>query len=648
MKFIPILLLILASNFAWSQDNRYGKVSKEELKKTESKIAPDSPAEILYEKTNIEIRIFESEGKVYLVQEVEARIKVYDKNNTHRDYLQLEIPMYAPTTTRDKIISFKAVTYNLEGDKIVETKVKNSDIFTEKINKYWEVQKTTFPNVKDGSVIEYKYTMQSPFYRNIPRWYFQGSIPVMHSELKFSHPSFFDYSIDNRGEEKGKISHKTLPNPNLNYDTKVVEMVYQNLKPLNREPFVFNSNNLKSSVRFELLRFSHPGYITENYSTTWDEIGKQLNRHDDIGLQLKGNNFLKEEVASIIGDSQDEAEKVVKIFNHVKSNYAWNRMNSISAENGIRQTFKTKSGNVADINLLLVAMLRQAGVNANPVVLSTVGNLMLNYSYPSISSLNYMVVAAEIKKGLYLMDATEKASKINMLPLRALNHRGFMLLSDDKMREIPLMNVSQSNVKTTINVNINDDGTITGNFNETKDEYFALNDNINRRDDPKEFEKEYLANYTFDVENFKIDENPTGDMIRYSFKFNQIPGVEKVSNKILFNPLFFTQTTKPSFHLETRNYPLEFGTSSNHIRTIRIKIPDGYKVESLPAEKQETIDGNKANYVYKIVENNGYLEMVTVYQITESILPPTYYKPMKTLESKIISAENQQVVLVKI
>src|SRR5690606_30544412 len=109
-----------------------------------------------------------------------------DKNNTSKDYLQLEIPMYAPTTTRDKIISFKAVTYNLEGEKIVETKVKNSDIFTEKINKYWEVQKTTFPNVKDGSVIEYKYTMQSPFYRNIPRWYFQGSIPVMYSELKFS------------------------------------------------------------------------------------------------------------------------------------------------------------------------------------------------------------------------------------------------------------------------------------------------------------------------------------------------------------------------------------------------------------------------------------------------------------------------------
>lgn len=648
MKTISTLFTFLFFVFISAQDHRFGKVSKEELSKERSTIDPESPAEILYEKMFVTLDFNPTGNGFIMTKEIEGRIKIYNKDNTADHFLQQEISMYAPNSNREKVIGLRGVTYNLEGGKIVETKVKNSDIFTERKNKYWEVEKFAFADVKNGSVLEYKYTVTSPYTREVSRWFFQTEIPVMYSEVKFAHPDVFQYSSDLRGEIRGKNKSTSRPVQGMTYSTQIDEFVYQNVPPLKKESYVLNPNNLKASLRLELMMFSHPGFITENYSTTWNQIGKDLMSHERFGTQLKGNNFLDETVQSITANISSPAEKVQAIFNFVKDNYTWNGFNSYGTDNGIRQTFKDKTGNCADINLMLVSMLQKAGINAQPVVLSTVNNLIINYSFPSITSLNFVIASVEINNGLYLMDATEKMSKINMLPLRDLNYRGFRVMDNGNIQEISLANNSLSNIKEIVGAVLNPDGTVSGSYTETKDEYFAMVDNMWRKEDPKEFQSEYLSNFTFDANGFKIDENPANGMIRYSLKFENIPGGEVIGNKILINPLLFSQKTQSSFQYETRSYPLEFGTQMSKSKLIKIKIPEGYKVESLPQENQFLVEGNHAGYVYKVIEKDGYIEAVTVYQVNQSILPASYYKPMKDLESKQINAENQQVVLVKI
>lgn len=648
MKIIISISLLLISNLIFSQDHRFGKVSKEELSKERSTIDPESPAEILYEKIDIVLDYSRTEGRFFLTKEVEGRIKIYSKDNTADKYLKQEISLYSPNSNREKISGLRGVTYNMDEGKIIETKVKSSDIFTEKVNKYWEVEKLTFANVKDGSVLEYKYTITSPFYREIDRWYFQQEIPVLSSSLKFYHPEFMIYSPDERGEIRGKTNKTTKPTASANYNTQITEYLFTNVKPLKKEPFVFNSNNLKASVRFEMMMLSHPGIITENYSATWQQIGKDLNDHEKIGRQLKGNSFLDETVKIIAENTSDKLQKTQAIFNYVKDNFTWNNYHSMYTDNGIRQTFKDKTGNAADINLMLISMLQKAGVNANPVVLSTVNNLMLNYSFPSVTSLNFLIAGAEINGKLYLMDATEKMSKINMLPLRDLNHRGFMISNNGNIQEISLTNYSLSSSKEIIGITLNSDGTISGSYSETRDEYLAMSDNMRRKENPKEFQSDYLSNFAFDVDTFKVDENNERGIVRYSLKFDNVPAGEVIGNKILVNPLLFSQLKKNSFQYETRNYPLEFGSAMSRSKTVRIKIPEGYKVESLPQEKQFVIEGDHAGYVYKVIEKDGYIEAVTLYQVNQSILPASYYKPMKDLENQQINAENQQVILVKL
>lgn len=645
-KFTLLFLLIITAVSA--QDYRYGKVSKEELSKEKSNIDPEAAGEILYEKAYMKLEISEVDGKFYLTKEVEGRIKVYDKDNLANKFLQQEVAMYAPNSTREKLLNFRGSTYNLDNGKIVETKVRNSDIFKERKNKYWETEKFAFPAVQNGSVLEYKYTVTSPYTRDIGRWYFQQEIPVLRSEYTFQRPDFFVYSTDERGELRGRVNTSTKKAHGWNFDNLYTEHIFENVKPLRKEPFVFNPNNLKSSVRYELMKFEHPGFISENYATTWAQIGKDLMNDSKFGGQLKGNAFLDETVNNITSGMSTPAEKMQAIFQYVKSNYTWNNFYSFTTDSGIRTTFKDKTGNAADINLMLVSMLQKAGLNADPVALSTVQNLMVNYTFPSVTSLDFVIACVEINNGLYLMDATEKYSNINMLPLRDLNHRGFRIMSNGNVQEIQLTNNSLSTTKELLNISLSPDGKISGTYTDTRDQYFAMTDRMSQLEDPKGFEESYLDNYTFDIENFKIDESQDKSSLRYSFKFSDVQAADIVGNKMIINPLLFTQLKENSFKHDTRNYPLEFGTAISKSKIIKIKIPEGYKVESLPTEKQFVVDGNVAGYVYKIEEKDGHILLTSLYEIAYSFLPANYYKLMKDFENKQINAENQDIVFVKL
>lgn len=646
MRILFLITTFLTAGILQAQNHKYGKISKEELEKKQSSIDPEAEAEILYESSQVTIEYNESERRFLATKEVEGRIKIYDKDRVDEDHFVKQISLYTQSSPREKSIEFKGSTANLENGKVVNYKIKSSDMFTENKNKYWDAQKMTFPNVQNGSVLEYKYTIVTPRINDLGRWFFQSDIPVVYSSYTMIAPEFYLFSQDERGSVKGKVQTKTMLVPDMKYKNIRTEYVYENVRALKDEPYVFNPNNMRISLRYELMKFEYPGYITENYSTTWKNIGEDLMSSSDFGDQIKGNNFLDETVQSITSGTDSQIDKMIAVFNFVKSNYSWNRFNSVYTENGVRQTFKSKTGNVADLNLMLVSMLQKAGLDAAPVVLSTVNNLLINYSFPSKTSLNYVIASVMINGKLYLMDATEKMSDINMLPLRDLNQRGFRI-ANGKTEEVPLNNYSMSNSKETINAVLTADGKVNGNFAEVRDAYFAMNDKINQTEDPKEFQKDYLRKYTFDIDGFKIDENAEKGIMRYSFKFEDLKFGEVVGDKIIINPLLFAQLKKSSFTQENRNYPLEFGSLLSQTKTIKIKIPEGYKVESLPQSKQHILQGEAAGYSYQVQEQDGYIVLLTVFQIGHPVLPPTYYQPMKQLESQQITAEAQQVVLVK-
>jgi len=671
--YFTIGIAALTAISAQAQDIKFGKFSDAEITKTKSTITPTAPAEILYSSAKHKIDWEQSSGELMKNSIITYRIKIYDKDKTPDHLLSLEIPLAKGESKSDieKIQSIKASTFTPEGNGMKEYKVEKKDIFTKNAHNYLDVQTLTFPNVQNGTIIEYTYEIRSPFYYNTDTWYFQESVPVVKSNLILETNETLNYNDDFRGQyilkpttstkrqsinfttgghKSGEFMHGSYAPTKIqqhtsDYVLNTKSYSAENLPGFEKEAYVLNPRNILSSLRFELASYNPKNGSPQYFSTTWEKIGKDLMDSENFGRQLNGNSFLDDKVNELIAGKTTEVEKTVSIFDFVKTNYKWNNYSGKYTDAGIRKTFNEKTGNVADINLMLVTMLEKAGLKANPVVLSTVQNGMLNYVFPSVSKLNYVIASVNINGTDVLMDATDPNSKINLLPLRALNHRG-ILVSKSEVREIDLANTIMSTDKTQVIANLTTDGKINGTFNNYHDNYFYINDKSEIQNDPKAFEKEFIEDYTFDIENFRSLDNDS-HMIRHSFKFSNLQ-TDVVGNKIILNPLLFTALENHNLNYETRNYNIEFGTPMTISKIIKIKIPEGYKVESFPKEYQEKIVNDAAGFAYKYEEKDGFIQITSVRILPYSILPSDYYKLFKEFMNKVVEAENQQIILVKI
>jgi transglutaminase-like putative cysteine protease len=339
------------------------------------------------------------------------------------------------------MVSFSdAVTYNLVGGKVEKTKLKSDGEFDQNINKYWGKKKIVMPNVKEGSVIEYEYTIRTPRISELKEWFFQSSIPVNYSEFITYIPEYFVYNPNSKGyifpkvtveknqksiiinskERSGFYTSKTtFSQDKIDYTETQTTYLAENLPAMKEEAFVNNIDNYTASVSHELAMTKYPNSLVEMYSTDWESVTKKIHDNDDFGAELNKTGYFEEDITTLIKGLTAQEEKIAAIIDFVKTKVKWNGSYGYSCDEGVKKAYKDKTGNVAEINLMLTAMLRYAEIKANPVLISTRSNGIA--LFPSRTGFNYVIAAIEINDGLILLDATEKYSVPNILPLRDLN-----------------------------------------------------------------------------------------------------------------------------------------------------------------------------------------------------------------------------------
>ncbi|WP_343592524.1 DUF3857 domain-containing protein [Flavobacterium sp.] len=206
MKIIKLLSLswiLLVAPKAISQEFKLGKVSIAEL---EQKVHPkdsSAAAAILYKKGISRMEFDQNEG-FCIVTDVEARIKIYKKEGY--EWANQSVWYYNQTNLKERVFFSDAVTYNLVNGKIEKTKLKSDGSFDEVLSKFRGLKKITMPNVKEGSVIEYHYSIRCPSDNIIRDWDFQTSIPVNYSEFKIAYPEYYVFKPRQKGYIFPKVS----------------------------------------------------------------------------------------------------------------------------------------------------------------------------------------------------------------------------------------------------------------------------------------------------------------------------------------------------------------------------------------------------------------------------------------------------------
>ena len=668
-KFTKCLALALCMicYLSYAQKFELGKVSIAELEEKQHPKDPSAAAAVLFEKGQVRFDYTQADG-FEMVLEVTTRIKIYNKEGY--DHANASVRYYNNGSSREKLSFSDVATYNLVNGKIEKTKMKSDGSFDVKINKYWGSTKIALPNVKEGSVIEYSYVLHSPRIGKFSDWNFQSDIPVNYSEFETDIPEYFIYNVNQRGylfpkvtsvksdksinymhrdenEPGGTIIHSTTQE-RLNFTETKTTYLAENMPALKDESYVNNIRNYTSGISHELSIVKFPSQPIKSYSTDWETVTKEIYNYDDFGPELDKTGYFENDIKAVIKDAGDRDMMISNIFNYVKSNINWNDYYGYSCDDGVRAAYKNKSGNVAEINLMLTAMLRFAGLEANPVLVSTRSNGIA--FFPNRTAFNYVVAAVETPQGLILLDATEKYALPNVLPLRALNWYGRLIRKDGTSIEVNMMPEKLSRQVNYMSAVIKADNSVEGKIRKQYFDYKAM-----------EYRKKAFGiNKDAFVEDLENSNNAIeiGDYVRdndqdlskpviESFSYKDTHGIEVINGKMYVSPMLFLAGTENPFTQEKREYPVDFSYPSEIKYNISFELPQGYAVESLPKPINLTTGDNIGNFKYNIANTDNKIQIAIVSSINAAIVPSDYYETLKDFYQKMIEKETEKIIVVK-
>ena len=641
MRRFLLFVVLLASCALYAQDFALGGVTAKELKESIHPADSSAPAAILYRKGKT---YFELRGLTWtLVTEVESRIKIYKKSGY--EYANEEIYYYTGSSVKDCGFS-EAFTYNLENGSIVKTELNASDQYTDTINKYVLGKKIKMPNVKEGSVIEYKYKIAMPNFWNFSDWYFQDKVPVNYMQYEISIPTYFTFNSYLSGDVI-----KSLPmvvKRNYFSENRIVYTA-KNMPALKDEAYINNIRNYMASVKHELSAVDyHAGEEVQKLSTTWTAVAKSIYEDEDFGKQLTQTSYFRRDVDALLLPGMTFRQKADAIFKHVQQRMNWNEYVGYYSRQGVKEAYKKKVGNVAEINLMLTAMLQYAGLKANPVLVSTRSHGVS--LYPSHSAFNYVIASVKTEQGLLLLDATSKNTMPGILPVRALNWDGRMIMDYGQAIEVDLMPKVLSQKNTNVSAQLDGGGKITGKVRRQFFDYYAyaFRDDITGLDNEatiQKLEKEYngLEVTEHAIVNKEVAEKP----VVQEFTFTNSAVCDVIKDKLYFSPMLFFAVAENPFKQDQRLYPIDFKYPFKNKYMVTVGLPDGYVVESVPTSGSFVLPDGLGSFKYTIGVQDKQLQLTAIYEITEAIISEEYYTALKSFFTQMIEKQNEKIVLKK-
>lgn len=672
MKNLLILILVFIFSNSYSANYKYGKVSKDEVTQSAHPMEPTADAAILYQEGKATLTYNVTSERFEVTREIYKRIKIYDHTTT--DYGQLSIPYFNHSWNKEKIQNIKGSVYNSINGKVKESKIKKEHIFDEKLSKYRSKKKIAFPNIRKGSVIEIKYKIITPYSSRVPSWKFQYDIPCDKSVYSVEFPEWFTYNVSSKGnviidtkkENKNRsiqykysydasnsnnIVQKKTKYERIPYVARVSTYTTNNVPALKNEDFVPYMDNYRSAISFELLRTQMPNSMPKAYTESWSGISKMIHGHDEVGALLskkvKGTEGLVSEAKEM-----SKTQGAAHIYNYVRDNFTWNSYYGIRSDVGFKKLMKEKTGNVADINLLLCNLLRKADIDATLIATRSRDYGFINATHPSQLDLNYLLVQIDDETGkTHLLDATEKNVEFGHLPGRALNLKGITVRSSGG-REVPIKNPNIGSNKVVAKATITDEMTLDllvkskhqGYAASTKaQEYSSLGDN----DAIMDYQESKYEGRSYEV--FEKDNSTNAhNELKTEERFYSSDALKEINDKLYIDAFFGLIGSENPFTAETRELPIFKDQMLNKKTTIVLDVPEGYSIESLPDEMQISLPESMEKFTYTVSSQADKVIINIIVSENSDILNPVHYEGIKKYYEMVEAKASEKIVLVKV
>lgn len=626
---------------AQEPDYRFGKVSEEELRMERYDRDPDAEAVILYE----ELRTYFLIGNQFTrMTDYFIRIKVLKAEG--KEYADINLPY---VFQRENYANLDAVAYNLVDGKIVKTPLKKQYLFREEVGDEQWMLKFSIPEVREGTVIEYRYRMNSDFVTYIPSVVVQHDIPTVRMKATVEIPEYLRFNVNTKGYLSINMRENTIAGriagTDVPYNVREITTEGRDIPALKEEPFVWNRNEFRSMIDFELSQIAMPFSDVQNFSLTWKDVNEAL-AETDFNSNIRMGNPFKEETAAIVARNLAPRQTLHELLRLVQSHMKWDgkyRLMSSSPRNAADKG----TGNSAEINSVLMAAVKDAGFDVVPLLLNPRSRGRLPLAHPSFDGISTFILRVTLDDGKFVyLDGTDPDSDVDLLPTDLLVDRARIYGVSGDVGWCDLSRLAPGNTHINMTLGFDPELSVHGRITERYTNVPALRCSSAYGD--ARSEEEYVEALE-EEHHIRIDSLTINGLrsAHLTQEFTMTREPEAAGDFIYLNATIIPFLTENPFKSPERKYPVEFDNPASYTMQGVLRLPEGYVVEELPrAARFNAFDGDITCF-YMAQATNGVIQFNMRFNQKRLIFLPEEYADLQAFYGAVVNICNSRIVLRK-
>lgn len=626
---------------AQKPDYRFGKVSEEELRMERYDRDPDAEAVILYE----ELRTYFLIGNQFTrMTDYFIRIKVLKAEG--KEYADINLPY---VFQRENYANLDAVAYNLVDGKIVKTPLKKQYLFREQVGDEQWMLKFSIPEVREGTVIEYRYRMNSDFVTYIPSVVVQHDIPTVRMKATVEIPEYLRFNVNTKGYLSINMRENTIAGriagTDVPYNVREITTEGRDIPALKKEPFVWNRNEFRSMIDFELSQIAMPFSDVQNFSLTWKDVNEAL-AETDFNSNIRMGNPFKEETAAIVARNLAPRQTLHELLRLVQSHMKWDgkyRLMSSSPRNAADKG----TGNSAEINSVLMAAVKDAGFDVVPLLLNPRSRGRLPLAHPSFDGISTFILRVTLDDGKFAyLDGTDPDSDVDLLPTDLLVDRARIYGVSGDVGWCDLSRLAPGNTHINMTLGFDPELSVHGRITERYTNVPALRCSSAYSD--ARSEEEYVEALE-EEHHIRIDSLTINGLrsAHLTQEFTMTREPETAGDFIYLNATIIPFLTENPFKSPERKYPVEFDNPASYTMQGVLRLPEGYVVEELPrAARFNAFDGDITCF-YMAQATNGVIQFNMRFNQKRLIFLPEEYADLQAFYGAVVNICNSRIVLRK-
>ncbi len=653
MKQLSIVLAMLVSSFVWGQTSNYeyGRVDAKDLRMESYEKDPEAEALVLYEHGYAEIRQTYNGLQLFFIYK--GRYKILDKSGFEHATFSIPLQINDNKTKMETLESMRATSYNVDAPPMA---IGKDDILYEKYNDNFKIAKFTIPKVKEGTIFDVEFEVKSPFYfYNFHTWKFQSDIPKLYSEYITKIPANFKYNAKLVGPIKfdnhlGDVEKMCVEIGGGAADCEVNHYIMKDIPAFREEGFMTSKENYLSQIKYEIRETQNFQGVKQSYAKTWKDVDHEIKTSFDLGKQARKERAFVKLIPPTLAAMPKSLEKAKLIYTYLQEVMHWNGEYFLFKDVDVKEAYENKKGSIAELNLVLLNMLKASGFEAYMVLAREREDGFPTLLYPVLTDFNYLFVKLVQDNKVYYLDITDEYLPFGMLPMKALNNYGRVIDFDNESYwdNIYMNSMSVKNVFT--QYNIDSEGYINIKKSEKRSGFLATQKRkiINNTDEEtylKNIEDNYSSTHDAIVTSYSNkNAEDTEKQLQELFEINYEEPLEE--EQVFFNPVEGSLFSENPFKLKERTYPVDFGYPHAYIYKFLVIVDDEYEITNIP----ENIKDDFKNYLsldFKVNKNGNTVSFDVGVYIRKAVFSPEEYQEVKRIFSEIVDITTNANIVIK-